>query len=61
MYRLSSSGDLIVRDINLQFSQKVYKGFPISYAKFGGAARRRFSLFAKDQRVACITPLPGKG
>ena len=43
------------------FSENVYNGYPINNAKFGGAVRRRFSLFAKKSQGAASTPLAGRG
>ena len=39
----------------------MYKGCIISYVNFGGASRRRFSLFAKNISGAATTPLAGRG
>ena len=42
MYLFSYPGDLTLRHIDLKFSKNVYKGCPISYAKFGGSRSFRY-------------------
>ena len=49
MYQFSLPGDLILGQIDLNLLVDVYKACLIRFAKFGGAARRRFHCLRKTR------------